>query len=54
MMQPSKAGESAMQAIMSKNAIQDLERRPRPRALVVITAVGVFNITVTVLSLLSV
>jgi hypothetical protein len=52
-MQPSKAGESTMQAIMSRISVQDLERRPRPRALVVITAVGLFNITVTVLSLLS-
>ena len=54
MMPPPKAGESAMQAITSNNAIRELERRRRPRALVVITAMGVFNITVTVLSLLAV
>jgi hypothetical protein len=39
---------------MSRYAIRDLERRRPPTALVVVAAMGVVNIAVTVLSLLSV
>jgi hypothetical protein len=41
-----------MRGVTSKHAIQDLERHRPPTALVVIAAMGVFNIGVTVLSLL--
>jgi hypothetical protein len=42
-----------MRAVTSKYGIQqDLERHRPPTALVVIAAIGVFNIGVTVLSLL--
>ena len=45
--------ESAMRGLTSNHAIQDLERHRPPTALVVIAAMGLFNIAVTVLALLS-
>ena len=45
-------GEGAMRGFTSSYAIRDLERHRPPPALVVIAALGLFNIAVTVLALL--